>query len=197
LQLTRGNASGRSGMAEVIRRGFRRARLAMVVLERGFYPSCATFSYLPAALRAFVEVRTFSMLDPDLVEGLNEFQPTVLACYANLLARLANDVEAGRLRLNSLRHVVSHSETLTPPVRERLRAIFGVPVLNNYAAAECTYLSNGCPTDPGMHVNADCCIVEVVDEAYRPVPDGTPGAKVLVTNLFNTAQPFIRYEVND
>jgi phenylacetate-coenzyme A ligase PaaK-like adenylate-forming protein len=48
-----------------------------------------------------------------------------------------------------------------------------------------------------MHINADWAILEVVDEANRPVPDGQPGAKVLLTNLSNYAQPFIRYEIGD
>lgn len=37
----------------------------------------------------------------------------------------------------------------------------------------------------------------MVDEAGRPVPPGEPGHKVLLTNLANTVQPFIRYEVGD
>ncbi len=48
-----------------------------------------------------------------------------------------------------------------------------------------------------MHVNADWAILEVVDEDNRPVPDGTKGAKVLITNLANFVQPIIRYEIGD
>jgi phenylacetate-coenzyme A ligase PaaK-like adenylate-forming protein len=48
-----------------------------------------------------------------------------------------------------------------------------------------------------MHVNADWAILEVVDEDNRPVPDGTKGAKVLITNLANYVQPIIRYEIGD
>ena len=43
----------------------------------------------------------------------------------------------------------------------------------------------------------DSCIVELVDDAYRPVPPGVASAKVLVTNLYNTLQPLIRYELGD
>src|SRR4029434_3334426 len=34
-------------------------------------------------------------------------------------------------------------------------------------------------------------------EDDQPVPPGTPSAKVLVTNLYNRAQPLIRYELTD
>ncbi|MCC7251336.1 MAG: phenylacetate--CoA ligase family protein, partial [Hyphomicrobium sp.] len=47
------------------------------------------------------------------------------------------------------------------------------------------------------HVNADLAILEVVDADNRPVPPGTEGSKVLVTNLYNHVQPIIRYEVDD
>jgi phenylacetate-CoA ligase len=43
----------------------------------------------------------------------------------------------------------------------------------------------------------DMCIVELVDEDNRPVADGTPSAKVLLTNLHNHTQPLIRYELTD
>ena len=40
-------------------------------------------------------------------------------------------------------------------------------------------------------------MVEVVDEHNDAVPPGTAGAKVLITNLVNFAQPLIRYEISD
>lgn len=40
-------------------------------------------------------------------------------------------------------------------------------------------------------------MLEVVDDDNRPVPPGTPGAKVLLTNLENYTLPLIRYELAD
>ena len=48
-----------------------------------------------------------------------------------------------------------------------------------------------------MHLFDDMCIVENVDDDFRPVPDGEMGSRLLVTNLFNRAQPLIRFEVTD
>jgi phenylacetate-coenzyme A ligase PaaK-like adenylate-forming protein len=53
------------------------------------------------------------------------------------------------------------------------------------------------PDDDVLVFNSDCCIVELVDEANQPVPDGTPSAKVLLTTLTNRLQPLIRYELTD
>ena len=43
----------------------------------------------------------------------------------------------------------------------------------------------------------DWVILEAVDEAMRPVPDGTLSTTVLLTVLANDVQPFIRYDLGD
>ena len=48
-----------------------------------------------------------------------------------------------------------------------------------------------------MHLYEDLVITEVVDDANRPVPTETFGAKVLVTALFARTLPLIRYEMSD
>jgi hypothetical protein len=53
------------------------------------------------------------------------------------------------------------------------------------------------PDCPAMHVNADAVHVEVLHPATRrPVPTGTAGLLVL-TDLLNTAMPFVRCVVGD
>jgi phenylacetate-coenzyme A ligase PaaK-like adenylate-forming protein len=55
-------------------------------------------------------------------------------------------------------------------------------------------------TEPGGEMftfATDTCIAECVDDAGRPVPDGTTSSRVLVTNLHNHTQPLIRYELTD
>ena len=48
-----------------------------------------------------------------------------------------------------------------------------------------------------MHVFEDLVHVEVVDDDGRAVPDGSPGSRILVTNLLNRTQPLIRFELTD
>ena len=197
LQMSRGNAR-KACASEAIRRLLRPARLAVVTLKGGFYPSASTFDYMPAVARHYLKVLRLSQTDRDVVERLNAFRPTILTAYAGVLEMLALEAEAGRLRLApELSQVVNNSEVLTDRARIRVERAFGQKVMNNYATGECPFLSNGCTTDLGAHVNADWAILEVVDEDYRPVPDGDAGKKVLITNLANTVQPFLRYEVGD
>ena len=197
IQMTRGNP-GKVSVAEAVRRIVRPNRLAIVTLKRGFYPSASTFEYMPAAPKHYLKVLRLSQTDDDLIDRLNGFRPTSLTAYAGVLEMLAPEARSGRLKLSpTLYQVVNNSEVLTEHARERIEAAFGVRVMDNYATGECPFLTSGCPTDPGAHVNADWACLEVVDDDYRPVPPGTPGRKVLITNLANHLQPFIRYEVGD
>jgi phenylacetate-coenzyme A ligase PaaK-like adenylate-forming protein len=197
LQMTRGNAR-KPSLTEAVRRFTAPARLAIVTLKRGFYPSASTFEYMPDAARRFMKILWLSQTDPDVLDRLNAYRPTVLTGYAAVLDQLALEAEAGRLRLApELQQVTNNSEVLSERTRDRIRSAFGLHAINNYATGECPFLTNGCRTDAGAHVNADWAILEVVDADNRPVPDGTPGAKVLITNLANTVQPIVRYEIGD
>ena len=89
------------------------------------------------------------------------------------------------------------SEPLSRGAQELIESAFGLAVTDNYATGECMALTTGCLKGQGMHLQADWAILEVVDRNNRPVHDGLPGEKVLLTNLYNTIQPFIRYEIND
>ena len=197
LQVSRGNNRGISP-AEIARRFADPARMAIVTLKRGFYPSAAVFEFMPREVRPFLDILWLSQTDADVVEALNAYRPTILTAYAGVLEELALAAEAGRLRIGErLTQIVSNSEALTDRAKARIEAAFGLHVMNNYATGECTFLSNGCPTDGGAHLNVDWSILEVVDARGHPVEPGTPGSKVLVTNLANMALPFIRYEVGD
>jgi phenylacetate-CoA ligase len=194
LMSARANAS-RPNVLEGLRRLRSPARVAIVAQHRGFYPSAAAFEFMASITRPLARVAWFSTMDPELVESLNEYQPNVLVGYASVLEGLA--LQSQHLRLPQLRQIANSSEQLTDRARRRIEEKFGVPVLDHYGIGECLFLSDGCRTHGGAHINSDWAIVEVVDEQYRPVPAGQPGSKVLVTNLANRVQPFIRYEVPD
>lgn len=195
IMSSRANASGAPGVVEGVRKLTRPARMALVVQHRGFYPSAAAFEYFPQVAGRFVKLEWLSATDPDLISRLNDFQPTVMVAYASVLEALA--LQSDLLKLRSLQQVGNSSEQLTARARQRIRAAFNVPIMDHYGTGECLMLSDGCPTHGGAHINADWAQLEVVDHLDRPVAPGTAGKKVLITNLANTVQPFIRYEVGD
>jgi phenylacetate-coenzyme A ligase PaaK-like adenylate-forming protein len=88
------------------------------------------------------------------------------------------------------------SELRTPEATAAITAAFGVTPLDLYATTEGLWGSQ-CERHDGLHLFEDDVIVENVDDDGRPVPDGAPGARLLVTNLANRVQPLIRLEVPD
>lgn len=195
FQMTRGNVGFRVGPVEALRRLVSPARLAVVISKPGFFPSAWAWKHLPTGLRPYVRLLYVSAGDPELTAKLSAFRPTVLTSTPTALDLLA--LLPDRPRFDALKQVVTWSETLTPAVRDRLSAAYGVPVMDTYGCGECLFLSNGCLTHPGAHVNADWAILEVVDADGRPVPPGVTGHKAYLTNLANPVQPLIRYELGD
>jgi phenylacetate-coenzyme A ligase PaaK-like adenylate-forming protein len=179
----------------------RPGRLAIVTQKPGFYPSGAVFAYLASASLPIIRLLRLSVFEPvaDLVARLNDFQPQFVTGYTSSLEVLAREQVEGRLRLRQggLRGLTNTSEPLPASSRAAIEEAFGVHVSDCYSMAECMALSSGCPVGEGSHVNSDLALFEVVDDDYRPVPPGTPGTRVLVTNLVNLVQPLIRYEIGD
>jgi len=120
---------------------------------------------------------------PELVERLNEFQPDFMNVYPSVACLLADEQEAGRLRL-SLSRMSTSSEVRSPEMAQRIERAFGVKPFDMFGSTEGLW---GCECDEhaGIHLFDDMCIVENL------------GDRLLVTNLFNYAQPLIRFEVTD
>jgi len=133
---------------------------------------------------------------PGIVARLNELQPDVLVAYASMIRALADEQLAGRLRI-APRAVNSSSEVLTGEARAMATRAWHVPPFNVYAATETGGIAAECGHHRGMHLFEDLVIPEVVDDAYRPVPVGQPGTRLLVTVLFSHTVPLIRYEMTD
>jgi phenylacetate-CoA ligase len=130
----------------------------------------------------------------ELVAALNAFDPDVLNVYPSMGVLLAEEQLAGRLRL-SLRTMSTSSELRTPEAAARIEEAFGVRPFDLYATTEGLW-GGECERHAGPHLFEEDVIVENVDEDGRAVPDGTPGARLLVTNLANRVQPLIRLEVS-
>lgn len=130
-----------------------------------------------------------------IVSDLNRFQPESLTTYASMGTLLAN--EQLNHRLNIRPKVVSvTSEVCTPKMAAKMEKAWGRRPFNSYNTSE-GISGLTCPDFEGIHLFEDLAIIEIVDEENRPVPDGLPGSKLLMTNLYNHTQPLIRYEMSD
>lgn len=128
-----------------------------------------------------------------IVEGLNDLEPTVLMGYSSILPRLAAEARDGRLRI-SPRRVVAISEPLLPEARDIVERTWGAPVASGYGMSEGVF-TGSCGL--ANHLPDDLCLFEPVTVVGVAVPSGQLADRVLVTNLYNTVLPLIRYEVTD
>ena len=179
-----------------VRAGLRhRTRMAVVSSSTVWHQS----SRVAASVRSpFVSSERLNASAPlrDIVERLNALAPEVLIGYASMIRMLAEEQLAGRLRI-SPRAVNSSSEVLTGASRELATRAWGTPPFDVYAATETGGIAAECDHHVGLHLMEDLVVPEVVDEQYRPGPDGQPGARLLATVLVSRTLPLIRYELTD
>jgi phenylacetate-CoA ligase len=202
MQVARGHAMPKT-WGTVFKKLFAgRSRWAMVLFRPCFIPSGAAFGYMPKPSSRLADILRLNLLDPfeENLRKLEAFKPHFITAYVHVLEQLAQVAKANKTTLVSegnLQLAIAISEPLPPETQKFIEENLKVHVANHYAMGECPALSLGCPQGRGAHINTDMAILENVDDQYRPVPDGTPGSKVLLTNLLNDVQPIVRYEVDD
>lgn len=173
----------------------RRLRIGVVGAPTRWHQSAAASHSLRSL---FLSIKRMSPADPlqDIVHRLNAHAPDVLVSFAGMAPILADEAKAGRLRI-APQAMISGAEILTADVRGRIRQAWGIEPYDMYAATEAAGMAAECPEHNGLHFFEDLLIPEVVDEADRPVPPGTPGSALLVTVLSSRTVPLIRYRLDD
>jgi phenylacetate-coenzyme A ligase PaaK-like adenylate-forming protein len=132
----------------------------------------------------------------ELVAALNAQQPELLLGAVGVWRALAEEQIAGRLRIAPKAASFS-SEAVTADVRRRVRQAWGIEPMSGYAATEAPAIATSSPEHAELEIADDVVVIEIVDDDGKPVAPGRPGARVLLTNLINYAQPLIRYELTD
>ncbi|MGN0706913.1 MAG: phenylacetate--CoA ligase family protein [Faecalibacterium sp.] len=130
-----------------------------------------------------------------IVDQLNRFQPAMLGGYPSNLELLIDEQKSGRLHISPV-IIMTGGEHLSDSLRKRLADAFHCYVQTSYACTEGGAVACECIRQH-FHLNDDWVIVEPVDAAGNPVPDGQLADKYFLTNLYNYTQPMIRYQVTD
>jgi putative adenylate-forming enzyme len=197
-----GLSSGTSGNKVVtVLSPWERVRYAALLWARSGVPASVRHPRVLFALRtnnpAFTAV-TMAGIDlvyvdyfvpvDDLIALINDRRLNVLAGPPSVLVLLAErsaDITSG------IEAVISYAEVLEEPTRDRIRAAFDAPVVQIYQGAE-GMLGVTCRTG-NLHLNEDVVLVELFDAG------DAIGAtrRVVVTDLYRRAQPFIRYQMGD
>lgn len=186
---------GARGLLQLGLRGF---RLAAITATGGHFGFLSGIHYMQNASPFWKNrVKAFSVHMPvaELVEQLNQFQPTLIMGYASMVALLASQQEQGHLHIHPV-FIEVMSEKLSDAEFQKIGKIFQIKPYQMYGSTENPFASSIC-TQGWYHINNDVVILEPVDAEYRPVTPGTMSHTVLVTNLVNKVQPIIRYDQGD
>jgi putative adenylate-forming enzyme len=146
---------------------------------------------------AFMEVQRFGIqlvyadytrLPEELIGLINSKKLNILAGPPSLLSMIAKQNSSIDHRIEA---IISYAEVLTDEIKEELAKSFGAPVFQIYQGSE-GFIASSCRLGR-LHLNEDVVLVELED-----TEDIIGKAKnVVLTDLYRTTQPIIRYSLND
>ncbi len=131
------------------------------------------------------------------VERIQDVRPAMLFGYPSSLALIAEYAREQSVSLDGLgiRVAFVTSERLYDHQRNLIEAVFGCPVANGYGGRDAGFIAHECPAG-SLHITAEDMVVEIVDGEGRALPPGESG-EIVVTHLFTSAFPFVRYRTGD
>lgn len=144
----------------------------------------------------------FDLSDAALNKVLHKFKRTkfnYINGYTSAIVQFAKFLKRNNIVLKdvcpTLTVCIVTSEMLFDDDKKLLETQFNIPIVNEYGAAELGLIAFE-DQDDNWIVNTNHLYVEILDNNNQPVPYGQPG-KIVVTDLYNRAHPFIRYELGD
>jgi putative adenylate-forming enzyme len=138
-----------------------------------------------------VRFRFFDLIRPfdEVLRAVEEFAPTILVAPAHVLSTTARTVRENRLAIRPQR-VISVAEVLDVIDRQAIERGFGVQVEQIYQATE-GFLGSTCVCGT-IHLHEEYVLFE---REWLDV--GRTRFVPLITDLYRTSQPVIRYRLND
>lgn len=123
----------------------------------------------------------------------------VIIGYSSSLAELAKYMleDGDKPEMFSVKVIVADSDALTPEGKQMLEKVFGCPVISRYDNEEQGILAYTKPYSDEYVVNTASYYMEILalDGDY-PVQPGETG-RIVLTDMYNRAMPFIRYDTGD
>ena len=144
----------------------------------------------------------FDLSDSQLQKNLTKFKSTAfnyINGYTSSIVQFAKFLERKNIVLRtvcpSLNVCIVTSEMLFEDDKKLLEKQFGIPIINEYGAAELGLIAFQNTKNEWL-INNEDLFVEILDENNNVLPYGEEG-RIVITSLYNKAHPFIRYELGD
>ena len=134
-----------------------------------------------------------------IIDSLARGRINAILGYSSALSSLGRFIEEqGRdARSFGVRVLINDSETMHIAAKRRLEQIFGCPVVDRYANTENGILAATKPGGDEFRLNRASYWFEFLkSDSDEPETSDRP-ARIVVTDLYNYAMPFIRYDTGD
>lgn len=145
-------------------------------------------------------IPAFDLTESRLLEFIHQIRqqrPRMLFGYPSVFHLIAQTAQQHHIDMTDcgIAVIFVTSERLYPYQRELIEQVFQAPVANGYGGRDAGFIAHQCPQG-AMHISAEDIIVEIIDSAGNPVPEGVQG-EIVVTHLATADFPFVRYRTGD
>ena len=144
----------------------------------------------------------FDLSDSQFEKNVKKFKLTkfdYINGYTSSIVQFAKYLKQQNITLKticpSLKACIVTSEMLFEEDKVLLEIQFGIPVINEYGAAELGLIAFQ-NNKNDWTINNDDLFVEILDKNNSVLPYGEEG-RIVITSLYNKAHPFIRYDLGD
>lgn len=142
---------------------------------------------------------SYEMSDKNLFKyfyEINKWRPDFIRGYASSVYLFTRFLKSHNLKLTVRpRAVFTTAEKLFSAQRALIEEVFDTKVFDTYGLNDGGVSAFECEKHNGMHIDAERAILETVDEKNKSITGQT--GKILATDLYNYAMPFIRYDTED
>jgi len=128
------------------------------------------------------------------VEEMTRISPDVIYSFPTALQCILGDF-GNSLRIIAPNLVFTQAEMLTEGHRKMVEDCWNISPNDTYGSREFPRIAFECSEHQGLHVITDYLILELIRDGEPVGPDET--GKTVVTSLYHSAMPFIRYDLGD
>ena len=123
-----------------------------------------------------------------------QYLPSLVMGYFRRAAELGIDIRKSNLRL-----VAGIGEGWANSYRTKIETDYGVAFRGMYGLSEGAEIGAECYEhgDGNMHITGESCILEVIDPETQQVLGPGEEGELVITNLYRTAMPAVRYRTED
>lgn len=132
----------------------------------------------------------------EYLKQIIKFNPKYIRGYPSSIAMLAEHALEHDIDSINPKGVMTTAETLSKSQRETISSAFHCDVFDQFGCNDGGANTCECDQHSGYHISIERSIHEFLDDCGCPVAHGENG-HIVLTDLWNYAMPFIRYDAGD